>query len=299
MRRLALVCLACGGCSLLFDPSGIVPAQKDGGAADLRVPVDDLDASEDLAHEDLTAPPDLSSPPPDLFAPDLLPCVRPRFAGFFDGGSPDPLDCDACGCDLDPLVDADSIALKLNHSANTGWSESVGDGGLTLSASAAANATGDVYNSSGRFYLDGDFDLLIDFELSQYPVGGSLLLYALGPQADGGFGFRPFAAAQEYQAAGPEGRIRLYADDLFLDVPTSQAAGTLRVRRVGTRVCAAVVGEHEQCESGTSSARVWMQIYALVSNASCSSVCTGAACCSFSARLWNLRLERGRVVSAP
>ena len=301
MTRLAIVCLSLGiaGCSLLFDPSGIVPSPSvDLGVAstDLHFSVDDLapppdlsvplpDLSPDLLPADLT-------PPPDLSPVDLRPCTPPLFVGFYDGGSPDPLDCNTCGCTLDRFDNNAATALKFAHTLGPGWSEQ-NDGGLTMAVTGGAVNSGDLFQGAGHAYLDGDFDLQLDYLIESWTVGGNLILYVIGPSidGDGGVPYDPFGYTQLLQPSSVTYTV-LYADDRFDEIIGSPLSGTMRIRRTGNTLCASV-GQTEECHTGTSSARGYIQLYALTNSAAC-----GPAC-NFRARVSNLRLAHGSVVSTP
>jgi hypothetical protein len=308
VRRLALVCLlGASGCSLLFDPEGVVGPLHDLGAPDLprSSDVDDLAAPLDLAvsPDDLTPSDSLPSdlaPPRDLLTPDLLPCVPPNFLGFFDGGSPDPLDCNQCGCELDSLENAAAWPLKFTHPAlYAGWSEAPDDGGHTILAPAPNNGEIDYFHSKDKFYLDGDFDLTLDYQVLAQPQGGYLLMLVEGAPTDGGFvPIDPFGYAQEIQSTTSYSQWVDFTDDRFLYIDTNATAGTLRVRRSGNKLCASTMGQQEGCHTGTGAARVWVQFQAQVSNGGCSSRCTND-CCNFRVHWSHLRLRHGSVVSQP
>jgi hypothetical protein len=312
-RWLSWLVLCGSGCSLLFDPSGVVaPAPRDAFAAsdigsqavdDLSVVVEDLAVPPDQAMPDLKPPPDLERAP-DLEHPDLEPCVPPVFLGFRDGGSVSPLDCNQCGCLIDALNDTNSIAEKFGHGAISSFSESVSDAGLTLTGTNAYEVPGagngnqgdyDYYNSPGRFYLDGDFDLELDYHIITWPSGAHLQLYALGPPADMALSYySPEGIIQIYDNQGAD-RLWLYVDARTLDVDTTALTGTMRIRRTGNVLCASVLGHEQNCHTGTSPARPFVQIELVTQDSGCGSNCF----VNVQARLSRMRLLRGSLVDKP
>jgi hypothetical protein len=293
-----VVALAMSGCTLLFDPAGIVPhdaADAAGPQPDLPAPVDDLTALPDVAAVPDLAEPDLQ-PLPDLLTPDLLPCVPPVFAGFFDMGSPDPLDCNGCGCALDPLNDPATWPLKFTHATPAvGWSESFDGGVLSLSAPMALAGDNDYFQSLGHFYLDGDFDLQVDYQALSLPASTFIQLVVIGPQVDLGGGNLPVGVAETYGAANGL-HFALVTDDRSFDLVTGQTAGTLRLRRSSGRLCASATGSDELCNKATGAGRVWVQVSTPIG---CAAGCSGTSCCNYRVRLSKLRLLHGRVVSSP
>jgi hypothetical protein len=301
--RLVCFILVTTGCTLLFDPSGVVPTQTEDLAApaDQQFAVDDLAAPEDLAVvlEDLAPPPDLAEPdllpPIDLLPADLRPCVPAVFLGFFDGGSPNPLPCN-CGCELDSLTNPATWPAKFNHAISIGWSESVDGGALTVAAPGAQNGEMEVFNSPGKFYLAGDFDLRLDYDVDVLPNGGFVQLVVVGsPVPDGGN--QPYGVAQTYQSTASM-RFSLVADDRSFDVYTLLDTGTLRIRRTAGRLCASVAGE-QLCHEGTSAGNVWLQVSLPVYNAACGPACAGSNCCVVKTRVSRLRVTGGQVVLNP
>jgi hypothetical protein len=312
-RWLAWLVLCGSGCSLLFDPSGVVaPAPRDASAAgdigsqavdDLSVVVEDLAVPPDQAMPDLRPPPDLERRP-DLETPDLRPCVPPVFLGFKDGGSVSPFDCNQCGCLIDALDDTASIGAKLVHGAVSSFSETVSDAGLTISGTNAYEVPGagngnngdyDFYNSPGKFYLDGDFDLELDYHIVTWPSGAHLQLYALGPPADMGLSFySPEGILQIFDNQGAE-RLWLYVDARVLDVDTTALTGTMRIQRTGDTLCASVVGHEQNCHTGTSLARPFVQIELVTVDSNCGSSCF----VNVQVRVSRLRLLHGSLVAKP
>jgi hypothetical protein len=303
VRSLFLVAVS-AGCSLLFDPAGIVPGRNDLALEDLNVSteVDDLAVPADLSVPDDLSMPDLLLPDLkpllDLFSGDLLPCVPGNFLGFYDGGSSDPFDCTSCGCSLDPLTTPSATANRFTHQI-VGLAETVDVNGISITSATAANSDYDLYQSQNKFYLDGDFEILLDYQYPGSTDGASLFLFLLGPVADGGTPYAPWAYTQLYSSSGMH--VRLFTEDRYLDVAENLASGTLRVRRNGAQLCAGIVGHEEVCHANTfQENRVWVQIFAQLGNGNCASVCgTVNACCSYSARISNLRLKKGVVRQTP
>jgi hypothetical protein len=286
------------GCTLLFDPSGLVPRRSDDlsqASGDLSGHVDDLRAPDDLAVPDLQPLDDLL-PAADLVPVDLRPCTPPVFLGFFDGGSPDPLDCNGCGCQLDPLNDPTTWSVKFTHGAPVaGWSETFDGGVLTLAAPAAFSGDNDYFQSLNHFYLAGDFDLLVDYRAETLPVTGYVQLVVIGPPVDLGGSVLPVGVAQSYDTTNGF-HFQLITDDRQFDVLTTQTSGTLRLRRTDGALCASSLGGDELCHKGTGGGHVWLQVATPVS---CAAGCSATACCGVRVRLSQLRLLKGQVVSQP
>jgi len=77
-------------------------------------------------------------------------------------------------------------------------------------------------------------------------------------------------------------------------VDTTALSGTMRIRRTGNVLCASVAGHEENCHTGTSPARPFVQIELITQDANCTTCFVNVQ-----ARLSRLRLLHGSLVAKP
>jgi hypothetical protein len=253
-------------------------------------------ACDDEGVADLGAPLDLAVPDLPLTLPDLVGCVPGTFLGF--PGTSDferRFDCTPCGCIVDPLRTAASSAVW----ARTLISSTIEDGssGLHVEANGAAGpafASLASLNPVGAFFLDGDFDLRVDYHGADLAPGGKIALrvdvlsglfweIARTEAADGAMGY----TAQLGGVAGSS--------------PTNVTSGTLRLVRQGFTIEAYADGV--LVASTTAGAAARAAVYLSVGVLGCdafdggtSSTDGGGGLCSLSAVLSDLRLQTGVLV---
>ena len=192
-----------------------------------------LASCDDAGPIDLGASVDLRGPDLPITLPDLSACEAPTFAGFSGASASERrLDCGLCGCVVDTLTHAASNDLWARSASSASLHDDpaglrlVVDGGADVAFATIASS-----NPIGDFYLDGDFDLRVDYALSMLPPGGALALRAT---------LRDDTAFDVRRARSSDGDER-YATallDAVVHHATTAPTGTLRLVRVGDRITA-------------------------------------------------------------
>jgi hypothetical protein len=283
------------GCRFGVDPVDVV---VDAAVQDLPFSVADLTRSPDLtAVPDLTSQPDLTALPdlalPDLALPDLQPdmvCVQSLFTGFGAGGAVSPVQC-PCGCILDDFTSFSSA--RWTSTVMGEWSATMAGGVLTMATAGSNNVARPTLSSDGKFYLDGDFDLVVDYKIVAWAVGGGANLTTLGPGNTA-----PTVHAHTYLLNGGR-HLYVVVDNLIWDMPTSATQGTFEIKRTGSTLCATSVGTSPKCRNNSEVGRVTVSLQNTVDNATCSSVCSGGGCCAQTTEYRNLKLVTGTIVDMP
>ena len=213
-------------------------------------------------------------------------CGMPLFPGFDD---PDagPFDCTACGCMLDDFSEPTLSTVRWKQTDTGGWQTEVA-GGAVLLATPTANSGGyDSIFSNERFFMAGDFDVLLDWDVSAWTPGWSLLLYAFGPLVDANTR-EPTLMAGVYDDGAVKMVLALETDRF--DVPVSVMRGTLELRRAGGQLCAELRGVYSLCRTVDAGAPVFLDYLA---------VCSQTPCSAFAAHFTQPRLSTGRLVAHP
>jgi len=252
-----------------------------------------LTACDEASTADLGGPVDLLGPDLPVVLPDGSTCPAPTFMGF--GGVSDTerrLDCTGCGCSIDPLTTAAESGLW----ARTLVSSSLADGaeGLSISANGGqgpAFASLSSLNPVGAFYLDGDFDLLVDYELGQLVHGGKVSLridVASGLFWEIARG-RPVEAFEAY--FGSLGGV-------LATLPSLATSGTLRLVRTGFQIAAFADGVEigKTLSGATGRAAIYLAGGVTGCDTSDAGSPDGGSECTLQARLRNLRLATGVLV---
>jgi hypothetical protein len=245
--------------------------ESNDGGADMAVPVDDAGNPLDLtggASSDMV-------------------CANQTFAGFF-GMTPSErrIEC-TCGCTIDPFTGASVSAYwsspvpgALYTPGATGLGVAVGsDGGVAV---AALNSL----NPASPFYLDGDFDMLIDYQIIGTPANGShIVLNALNSTLAGGSG--TYRVERERTTAG----VNQYSAELGGIAPvklaTTATQGTLRIERQDFTFRASADGTQVTQFLGGVRARMEIVLTAAIE---------GCAGCTLQIVWKNLRLAKGTLV---
>ena len=135
-------------------------------------------ACDDDGNNDLGGAVDLLGADLPISLPDLASCPPPAFNGFpGDSTTERRLDCSVCGCSIDTLSKAAEEGLWNKTTLSATLSDSapgvyvVADGSL---GPAFASLTS--LNPGGPFYLDGDFDLRMDYATSAFPYAARIAL---------------------------------------------------------------------------------------------------------------------------
>ena len=255
-------------------------------------------ACDDGGGADLGAPLDLSVPDLPVTLRDLRACTAPTFAGFSGASDVERrVDCSLCGCVIDPLTAIGPTALWAKTQVSATFTDNTS--GVIIFAdgsSGPAFATLSSQYPTGPFFLDGDFDLRLDYTVFSLPTGGKIALrVGLGNSV-------PF---WEIARAHPVGGADGYADQLG---PTSaalaggSATGTLRLTRTGFTIVASADGvEVGRTLSGTA-ARVTLFVAVGVDGCAGDGGLAnddGGAACRVGAELRALRLASGALVDRP
>jgi hypothetical protein len=173
---------------------------------------------------------DLSSADLPISLPDLSACQLASFTGF-PGDSPTErrLDC-ACGCLIDSLDGAATSGLWARSSAGATLTDSAeGVAIVTDGVSGPAFASLASLNVAGPFYLDGDFDLRVDYLISLFNPATHVSLRVTAQ--DGTF----YEIARTRSSLGADA----YTTELggaSVSATASVSTGTLRLARSGTTI---------------------------------------------------------------
>lgn len=214
------------------------------------------------------------------------PCTPGAFAGFDgDGGV---LDCTGCGCSVDELNGPEVSLSRWSQTRIGAWSDTFPATGGWLLTNAAPFSTDTVQlDGNAHFYLDGDFDLLLDYEVLSWPAGGAIGLGTEGVLTDGG---RPSPYLQMLVLNNGDGGVAAYSlTETSIGQTPAPLAGTLQLTRAGKLGCARLIGGPPSCYTAGSVIPLFARL-----SASCNTGCDGAL---FRVRFANLRLKFGRLVS--
>jgi hypothetical protein len=225
----------------------------------------------------------------DLFGADLS-CMYGLFPGFGGtSGAERRYDC-PCGCTIDPLTSGAGISTLWNVT-NQHATFVPGTTGLavTVDGTQGTPAIGGLgsFNPAAPFYLDGDFDLLIDYELVGTPPPNAHAILRVDNLKTGLNGVYTVerqttgASANQYSAA--------LAGILPVSVATTATSGTLELKRNGFTLQAIADASMVTQFTGAVQDRLAILITAGLDS------CAGGGC-SFTVRWKNLRLNSGSLV---
>jgi hypothetical protein len=241
---------------------------------------------------DLSALSDGGGGVPDLFGADLT-CTQPPFEGF-GGFSPSErrLAC-PCGCTIDTFASPQVAGFWQPVTLGT-TQLAPSAAGLTVTVTASGSETALAALSSleptNRFYLDGDFDLLIDYELLAAPPDAShVILNVRDP--DQMAITSSYTVERERTAAGEDRHTAYLGGIPHVRVPTSAQSGTLELRRTGLTVQALASGTQVSQFTGAVAGRL-----AVFVNGTVEGCAADAGGCTLSVRWRNLRLAHGTLV---
>jgi hypothetical protein len=273
-RALALVLAAlAAGCG---DDSANDLGVADGGA--------DLSAAADAAADQSVAI--------DL-APLDATCGLERFAGFIPGSlTLQRVDC-TCGCVIDSF-ESNIVSGYWGKPTvgNATYDPMLGVGlGISLATPDGGGAAIGALNSLSAlepFYLDGDFDLLVDYSLSgPLPDDSHVLLTVQDTSPTGKYILereRTLAGGDDYAATlGGVGAVTL---------ATSAASGTLELERNGATVKAIADGTAVSQFTGAGTARMSLILTGALAS------CPGGGC-EFTVVFHNARMTRGALTDRP
>ncbi len=239
----------------------------------------------------------------DLAAPsgaDLSACTTQLFPTFTGvQTSPMRFDC-PCGCIIDPM-DGDTLnpMWGATHTANAGFAPMAGVG-LGMSLTWAGGPTPEqagLYSVGpiAQFFLDGDFDMLIDYDLATAPPGESHLVLSV---RDPGTvqGLSVFEVERAHLADGTDEYSTMLGGVPPVALPTAATHGTLRLTRQGYTVSAYGDGQKISTLIAQKAGRVAVNLAATL--AGCTTSDAGATC-GYTPRWRALRLATGTLVNLP
>lgn len=274
MRLLLVLALVAGGCG----------DDTTNGAGDLGAGGDDLSADGR----------DLSGLTGDLI------CSNTSFNGF--SGIPTSLAVFACpcGCTVDGMNS--SVVNPMwgaSHSPSSSFAPMAGiglgehlhfDGSSTFEFGALYSV-----GPTGQFFLDGDFDILIDYDLVSPPPGEMHLLMSV---RDPGTvqGIQIFDIEREQLADGSNAYVTMLGGVPSNSVPTSATHGTLRMTRKGFTYTTYGDGTMVSTLIAQKASRVALNVTATLNG--CTTSDSGATC-TFEPRFHDLRLASGTLVNLP
>ncbi len=228
---------------------------------------------------------------------DLI-CENMVFGGF--SGVPTSLAVFACpcGCVVDGMEAAEVNPMW--GASNTTGSSFVGISGVGLGEDLQYSGTAQqlgLYSVGpvARFYLDGDFDMLIDYDLVSAPPGETHLI--LGVRDPGVVaGTQTFELEREQMADGSN-----YYATMLGGVPAAMTAttathGTLEIKRAGFTYTSYGDGALVSTFIAQKAPRVAVTVTGTLNGCTTSD---GSASCGYEPRFHNLRLASGTLVIIP
>lgn len=232
---------------------------------------------------------DLRGPDLPISLPDLAGCQAASFNGFPGvSGVERRLDC-ACGCLIDPLTGGQGLWAKTEVSGTV--SATPAGASFVVDGSAGpAFATLGSEQAAGSFFLDGDFDLRVDYHVDALPPGGRTAMRV--QLADGTF----WELARSKDASGEDRHAAQLAGVAASSV-TAQSAGTLRLLRAAFTLVAEVDGVEIARTTAASASR--LAIYLSSGVVGCALADAGVpdgGTCGLAASLRDVRLASGALV---
>ncbi|HZS42214.1 MAG TPA: hypothetical protein VFF06_35535 [Polyangia bacterium] len=274
MRALSLVLAAAlAGCGDDAQPNG-----DGGGAADLSAVADGG------ADQAVSAP--------DLTLVDAT-CALHRFSGFFTGNPTEQrLDC-TCGCIIDDFDSNIVNGYWGKPTAGNATLEPMAGVGLAIALATpdGGGASVGAVNSLSPvepFWLDGDFDLLVDYSLSgPLPDDAHVLLTVQDTSATGHY----IVGRERLSGTGD-----VYSATLGgiapVTISTTAASGTLELQRNGSSIKALADGSAVSQFTGAGTARVQLILTGALAS------CPGTGC-AFTVTFHNARMMRGAITDRP
>ena len=231
-------------------------------------------------------------PPPDLFGqppPDMT-CINQQFLGFLGASAGERRVSCACGCTIDPFSNASQVNQIWNGTImSTTFAPSTSGLSVTPDSPDGGTAIGALtsLNPAGPFFLDGDFDLLVDYELTgTLPPSAEALLQVNNPKP-------PIDSTYTIERQTTGAGVNEYRASLAGIQPVEQASaktsGTLELTREGFTVRAVADGSEISRYTGDKGNRLAILLTAGVTG------CAGGSC-RFTVKWRNLRLVSGMLV---
>jgi hypothetical protein len=230
---------------------------------------------------------------------DLL-CVNQVFNGF--SGVPTSLVVFACpcGCTVDGMeASVVSPMWGASHSPSSAFAPLAGIAlGADLRFDGSSSFEYDALYSVGpvgQFFLDGDFDLLVDYDLVSAPPGETHL--AMSARTPGTVqGIPIFDIEREQLADGSNFYATMLGGVPSATLPTSATHGTLRMTRQGFTYKTYGDGQLVSTLIAQTANRVAINVTATLNGCTTSD---GGASCGYQPRFHDLRLAGGTLVNLP
>ena len=271
MRYLLVLALVAGGCG--DDTTSV--------NGDLGVGGDDLSAvgGSDLAGGDMS-------------------CVNQLFNGFNGVQTSLVYFMCPCGCTIDAM---ESSAVNpmwgATHTTNSSFVPIAGVGlGEDLHFSGSVEQLG-LYSigPTAQFYLDGDFDLRVDYDLVSAPPGQTHLL--IGVRDPGAvMSIQTFDIEREQLSDGSGYYATMLGGVPSNMVATTATQGTLRITRKGFTYTTYGDGQMVSQLIAQKAARVAVTVTATLDDCATSD---GGTSCSYQPRFHDVRLASGTLVNLP
>jgi hypothetical protein len=255
-----------------------------GGKLDMQAPLDGGGGAVDLA-----------------MGPEDMSCIFRSFGGFI--GTNDTFhsfDC-SCGCSIDRF---DNVLLSGIWGASTLGNASfqpmanVGLG-VSLTASDTSTAQGGLVSVStiARFYLAGDFDVLVDYDFGPAPPPGEAHLVLGVREISGPSNVSTFEVARVHLADGTDD-YQTHLGGIDAHVPTTATHGTLRMTRQGLTLTGYGDGSKVSTRITSNNPRLALTMAATLQN--CADTDGGAgSSCNFTPRWHLVRMNTGVLVNQP
>ena len=240
---------------------------------------------------------DLSLANGDLSATGDMPCNR-LFGGFGTGATTLAVFACPCGCTIDAM-DAMSVSglWGATNTANSNFVPILNVGlGEDLHYHGSLEQLG-LYSAGPieQFFLDGDFDLLIDYDLVSPPPGEShLILSVRNPGTVQGT--QTFEVEREQLADGSNAYGTMLGGVPPVSLPTTATHGTLRMTRHQYTYTTYGDGTMVSTLIAQQAPRVAVTITATLNGCT---VGDQGASCAYQPRFHNLRLASGTLVNLP
>ncbi len=230
---------------------------------------------------------------------DLIGCNR-IFGGFIGPQTtPTSFQC-PCGCTIDSMEGgAVNPIWNATHTSKSSFSPVAGVGlGFMLAydgTNKPESASLDSAGPSAQFFLDGDFDMLISYDLGTTPPGEAHVVLGLRDAA--ATGGSVYNVERVQLADGTNQYASTLAGSQLLPLATTATHGVLRITRQGARYRSYGDAQAIGTVVGPSSGRVAVTVSGVL--AGCSLGDAGNPSCAFQPRVFLLRLANGTLVNLP
>jgi hypothetical protein len=229
---------------------------------------------------------------------DLISCNR-TFNGFPGVQTSPAFFACPCGCTIDSM---DAAVVNpmwgASHTSNSGFAPMAGVGlGEDLHYAGSLEVLG-LYSvgPAAQFFLDGDFDLLVDYDLVSAPPGQSHLL--IGVRDPGVVqGIQTFEIEREQLSDGSNYYATMLGGVPSNMITTTATRGTLRLKREGFKYTSYGDDNLVSTLIAQKAPRVAVTVTATLND--CAVADGGGATCGYQPRFHNLRLLSGTLANLP